>query len=451
MRGTNAIAGATNGSYTFIAQFPADNGASFSVLVTNSIGKSNSAPATLTVLTNVNIVAPPFSITRNAGSNSWAAFRVAANGALPIGYQWYNGGSMAAIPGATNATLWLYGLSTNTSYYAVISNPFTSANSPTATLTVQARPVTVPIAKYAKVVAADQPVAYWRLDEANADNGTATDAVGSFDGIYTDGPGSFIFGAPTGIPHETDPGVGLTNGSIIKVPYALELNPDAAWSAETWVQPYSLGTNGGDYRVVFSSEYNLYPNPYNGWYVYQQPTANNFALAPQPGNGFITAGPDDPANNNQIVANNWYHLVITDDNVNFTVYVNGEARSSYPVAQDTFIPNGINGDPGVAGGATVLGQRTDGAFNTFVGTMDDTAFYNYALSPQQVQSHYFATVRLTITPSGPNVVLSWPFGTLQSAPAIGGAYTNVTGAASPLTNSVGGSQQYYRVVAYQSP
>ena len=42
LRGTNAIAGATNGSYTFIAQFPADSGASFSVLVTNSIGQSNS-------------------------------------------------------------------------------------------------------------------------------------------------------------------------------------------------------------------------------------------------------------------------------------------------------------------------------------------------------------------------------------------------------------------------
>ena len=86
----------------------------------------------------------------------------------------------------------------------------------------------------------------------NADSGTATDAVGSFDGTYTDGAGSFIFGASTGIPHETDPGVGLTNGSTIKIPYALELNPDAAWSAETWVQPYSLGANGnGDYRVVF--------------------------------------------------------------------------------------------------------------------------------------------------------------------------------------------------------
>ena len=64
----------------------------------------------------------------------------------------------------TNATLWLYGLSTNASYYAVVTNPFTGCNSLTAaTLTVRLGPVTVPAAKYAKVVVADQPVAYWRF------------------------------------------------------------------------------------------------------------------------------------------------------------------------------------------------------------------------------------------------------------------------------------------------
>ena len=153
------------------------------------------------------------------------------------------------------------------------------------------------------------------------------------------------------------------------------------------------------------------------------------------------------------MANNWYHLVITDDGVNFIVYVNGEeARSSLPGGCRTLsFRTESTETPRRGGGATVLGQRTDDAFNTFVGTMDDTAFYNYALSPNQVQSHYFATVRLTITPSGQKVVLSWPFGTLQSATALGGVYTNVSGATSPLTNSVGGSQQYYRVVAYQTP
>ena len=48
--------------------------------------------------------------------------------------------------------------------------------------------------------------------------------------------------------------------------------------------------------------------------------------------------------------------------------------------------------------------------------MDDVAVYNKALTPLQIQTHFENTVRLTVTRSGNNVVLSWPFGTLESAP-----------------------------------
>lgn len=460
-RGASKIPGATANAYSLTCHYPADNNATFSVVASNNINSTpytaTSSVVTLTVLTNVNIIAPPSSITRNIGTNSWYAFRVAATGALPISYQWYNDTTSVAIPGATSPTLWVMGVSTNASYHVMVSNPFTSNSLPTVTMTPQARPVTVPVTGYAKVVERDLPVAYWRLDELNADGGTATDAVGTFDGTYTDAAGSFLFGATTAIPHETDAAVGLTNGSNIQIPYALELNSDTAWSIESWLQPYTLGANGGDYRVPLSSEYNLYPNPYSGWYMYQQPN-NTFAFVPQPGNGFIVAGPDDPAHGNQLVANNWYHLVITDDGTTFTMYINGEARTSFPVSGIPYIPNGTdiipNGD-GIAGdgtlgvtaglGSTVLGQRTDAAFGTFIGAVDDTAVYNYALSPQQVQLHYLNTVKLTITQSGTNVILSWPFGTLQSAPAATGTYANIPGATSPYTNGISGAQKYYRV------
>ena len=109
-------------------------------------------------------------MTRNIGTNSWVAFRVAANGALPIKYQWYNdtSGPSVAIPGATNATYWIKGISTNASFNVLVSNPFTSNTPPDATLTAQTRPVIVPITKYAQLVVSDSPVAYWRLDETNA-------------------------------------------------------------------------------------------------------------------------------------------------------------------------------------------------------------------------------------------------------------------------------------------
>jgi hypothetical protein len=442
-------------NYTFTCQYPADDGAAINVIVTNNYGSATSQVATLTVATNLNIISPPGSITRNVGS--YAAFHVTANGAVPITYQWTrstDGVSFQPITGATNKTLWVSNVQLGMSgyqYAAQVTGPFASDTAGPATLSVQTRAVNVPLTGYGAVVAADKPVAYWRLDEANA-SPTAVDAVGSFDGTYTPNLGTITYGVtPPGIPNDTDPAITLAGGSTIQIPFAPELNPDIPWSIESWVRPSSLATDGGDYRVVLSSEYNLFPNPYNGWYIYQQP-ANNFAFVPQPGNAFIVAGPDDPGNGNQLVAGKWYYIVVTDDGVNFNFYINGELRSSYPVASAGFIPNGdgINqdGTPGIGFGLgnTVIGQRTDGAFNTFLGTVDDTAIYNYALSSLQVQSHYLNTTALTIAPGGANqVVLTWPIGVLQSSVGAAGPYQNVVGATSPFTTNTLSGALFFRV------
>ncbi len=110
-----------------------------------------------------------------------------------------------------------------------------------------------------------------------------------------------------------------------------------------------------------------------------------------------------------------------------------------------FAPNGINGDVAVAGAPTVLGHRSDKASSPFDGAIDDVAFYNYALTPDQIQNHYVNATKLSVARSGNNVVLTWPTGTLQSAPLVSGPYTPVTGASSPFTSAISGAQQYYRV------
>jgi hypothetical protein len=447
-RGATAISGATNSSYSLTAEYPADNNAMFDVVVTNAYGSATSAVATLTVETNLIDLADPVSVTRT--TNSWTAFRVAATGAVPIQYQWYNVDSTPVlIPGATNATYWLHA-SINAAFDCVFSNPFVTNTSAAATLYVNPRTEEPALTNdlYYKIVMADQPVSYWRLDELNADGGTAVDAAGSFDGTYNDQGGTFTFGA-VGQPHTPDAAVTLTNDAVVDFPYALELNPDATWSAEMWLNPSSLGANPNDYRVVLSSEYNVYPNPYNGWYIYQRPS-NDFTFVPQPGGGFLSATPDDPANNNQIVVGKWYHLVVTDDGTAFNVYVNGELRLTDPLTDPyaQYIPNGLGYSPYTQGQNTVIGMRTDGAFGGFDGTVDETAFYNYALTPQQVASHYNASVKLTIVPalSAHQAVLSWPVGTLQSSTNAASGYTTVVGATSPYTNTVSGTV-FFRVKA----
>lgn len=446
-KGSSSIPGATTTILSFTCKL-ADDATSYSVIVTNNSGSATSAVATLTVSTNLLIKSQPASIIRNDGTNSTAAFLVVAEGALPITNQWYKGST--PILGATNQTLWLTGLQvadSGNTYYARVGNPYTFTNSDPATLTVQARPVTVPIARYAKVVMADHPVAYWRLDEA-AGSTTAVDAAGSFDGSYNPGSGSFTFGSATGIPHETDTAVGLTGGATINIPYALELNPWGPFTFEGWFQPASLAADGNDYRTPFSSMFNSGGVGPTGWLLYQQgnntwswwPYAGNWASAQLPG------GPE------LIVPNQWYYIALTYDGSIFTTYVNAQAKSSgaYPA----FVQNG--NVPAVnpnsyhytydGSGPTVLGWRSDAGFNPFLGAIDDVAVYNQALTPQQIQQHYSATVRLTITPgAGNTVILSWPFGTLQQADQVTGLYTDMTTATSPHTNSVALSPKFYRV------
>ena len=92
---------------------------------------------------------------------------------------------------------------------------------------------------------------------------------------------------------------------------------------------------------------------------------------------------------------------------------------SYP----SFVPNG--------NGAINLGWRSDNDYRPFAGTIDEVAFYDKTLTAEQIQAHYMATVRLSITPSASNVILSWPFGTLQQADNLNGGFTEVPNATSP--------------------
>ena len=60
-------------------------------------------------------------------------------------------------------------------------------------------------------------------------------------------------------------------------------------------------------------------------------------------------------------------------------------------------------------------------------------------------------MKLTLTRSGADVVLTWPANaagfTLQSAPAITGTFTNLPAATNAYTNSIAGSQQYFRLIS----
>lgn len=107
-RGGASIAGATARSYTIAATALADNGASFSVTVSNSAGSVTSSAAALTVnarLQPVTINAAPQSV--SVAELQSVTLSVTATGTAPFTYQWQrsaDGTTWTDIAGATGAT-----------------------------------------------------------------------------------------------------------------------------------------------------------------------------------------------------------------------------------------------------------------------------------------------------------------------------------------------------------
>src|SRR5207245_1552847 len=77
-----AISGATSASYTTPATTSSDNGAQFTVVVSNSVGSVTSSAATLTVNVPPSITSQPVSQTVNLGQT--ATFSVTATGTAPL-------------------------------------------------------------------------------------------------------------------------------------------------------------------------------------------------------------------------------------------------------------------------------------------------------------------------------------------------------------------------------
>ncbi|MDC0713634.1 discoidin domain-containing protein [Stigmatella sp. ncwal1] len=131
-----AIAGATAATYTTPVLTAADNGASYSVVVTNPVNSMTSAAAILTVNPAVapTLTQQPTSVSVRA--NDPVSFSVMASGTSPFTYQWqFNG---ANITGANGSTYTIAQAQNGDAgkYTVVVSNAAGSVTSAAATLTI---------------------------------------------------------------------------------------------------------------------------------------------------------------------------------------------------------------------------------------------------------------------------------------------------------------------------
>jgi hypothetical protein len=137
---------------------------------------------------------------------------------------------------------------------------------------------------------------------------------------------------------------------------------------------------------------------------------------------------------------NWIHLVGAYDGANWRLYRNGAlvATQASPV-----------GAIAVNDADWAVGSTGNGWADAFAGLVDEVAIYSYALTANQVASHYKAGTlapRLTVVPAGGgNVTITWPYGTLLESNDAAGPWTPVTGnPSSPFTTAAGANRKFYR-------
>jgi hypothetical protein len=138
----SAIGGATSSVYTTPSLVGQDNGAVYSVSVTNAAGTTTSIAAVMTVNVPPTISMQPVSATVTAGQTE--IFAVTAAGTGPLSYQWFkNGSPIGSAASNVYTTPATAGSDNNAVFTVTVSNVAGSVTSAGARLTVNVSPTIV--------------------------------------------------------------------------------------------------------------------------------------------------------------------------------------------------------------------------------------------------------------------------------------------------------------------
>jgi hypothetical protein len=236
------INGATSASYTTPPATAQDNGAQFSVMVSNPAGSTTSGAATLTVQSPPMIVTPPTNQTVAVGQT--ATFSVAASGTAPLSYQWQKDGvDISGAILASYTTPPATAQDNGAQFRVVVSNTTGSTTSGAATLTVDSPPtiVTPPAnqtvtagqtATFSVTASGTAPLSYqWQKDSADINGATSASYTTPATTAQDNGAQFWVLVSNTAGKAASNPATLTVNSPPICSPtLRVSLSPDDLWS-----------------------------------------------------------------------------------------------------------------------------------------------------------------------------------------------------------------------------
>lgn len=216
---------------------------------------------------------------------------------------------------------------------------------------------------YVQTIQADGPLAYYRLDEAT---GTIADDIsgnmnqGTLHGTITLGvTGLLTSGGDTAMTFDG------TTGYISLPTSLIPTGSGHAWSLECWCRVTSLPGSTWNSMVNMGT---ISAGTLAGIYINNTGGTVTFAVGTGSVNIFSST---------HVATNTTYHVVGTYDGTNIRLYVNGSLVAG---------PSAVTVNLGTTYAS--IGADSSPAQEFFGGTIDEAAFYNYALSSGQVSNHY---------------------------------------------------------------
>ncbi|MCA9263844.1 MAG: LamG domain-containing protein [Planctomycetales bacterium] len=226
-----------------------------------------------------------------------------------------------------------------------------------------------PLTPYSSAVLGDSPLHYYRFEETHTDQ-LAKDSVGSQDGTIrggiTAGQSSVQPNLGNAFYFDGTPGTLVDLGTpfhpasgIISVEAWVNVDVDAPATflpiAARWDGSYELDVaNGGG--ATAEGRLNL---------VSRNEGTNVFGIA---------------ASSDPLVKGEWHHVVGSFENGLLTVWIDGALVGTADTGEQ---PTTLQD----AGATLFIGSTRDGSAFNWKGFIDDVAFYDYALSEQQIAAH----------------------------------------------------------------
>jgi hypothetical protein len=329
--------------------------------------------------------------------------------------------------------------------HTLYAEAYDTAESKTTSASINLSVTPYTITQYQTQVMEYSPLYYWRFNETNG-SPLAYEYYNRLDANYGASTTNGIAGVPSPPYYgfETNnAGVALkTTATAAGAGYvtapALNLNANTV-SILAWIYPFGHVTNtaglvfsrGSTYPVGFGYMGGTRIPPDEIGYTWNQNNANTYNW---PSRLFAPIG-------------QWSLVVLTIAPTQAIIYVgaNGILNSS-----TNAIAHGVE----LWDGPTAIGADTlSGPSRVFNGKIDEVAVFNYTLSSAQVGALYSLAVlggpvTLSGQPSGADLVLSWPHGTLLQAADPNGPWTPVIGAAPPSFTVTPVGPVFYRVQVY---